>query len=274
MHKNNLYVIVLKSMELSDVLRKLKNSEISLEEAELQLRITNFELLSDIARVDVHRTKRVGIPEAVIADCKTCEEVVSIARVLFKNEGRAIVTRVKDENYKALKLLAHECGAKIRLEKRARIIILGEPAGKNGGKVGVISAGTADIPVAEEAKVIAEEMGCSVIPIYDVGVAGIHRLFPELTKLVEAGVDAIVVAAGREGTLPAIVSGLVGVPVIGVPVSTGYGAGGKGEAALLSMLQSCSVLAVVNIDAGFVAGAFAARIASLASKNREKNGQG
>jgi NCAIR mutase (PurE)-related protein len=258
-------------MEISDVLRKLKNSEISLEEAELQLRITNFEILSDIARVDVHRTTRTGIPEAVIADCKTCEEVVSIARVLLKKEGRAIVTRVKDEDYGALKSLAEEAGAKIRVEKRAKIIVIGGPAVKNGGKVGVISAGTADIPVAEEAKVIAEEMGCSVIPIYDVGVAGIHRLFPELTKLVEGGVDAIVVAAGREGTLPALVSGLVGIPVIGVPVSTGYGAGGKGEAALLSMLQSCSVLTVVNIDAGFVAGAFAARIASLASKNRATN---
>ncbi len=271
MHKNNLYAIVFRSMELSDVLRKLKNSEISLEEAERQLRITNFELISDIARVDVHRAKRVGIPEAVIADCKTCDEVVSIARVLLKNEGRAIITRIKDEDYPALESLACECGAKIRLEKRAKIIVIGESAAKNGGKVGVISAGTADIPVAEEAKVIAEEMGCSVTSIYDAGVAGIHRLFPELTKLIEAGVDSIVVVAGREGTLPAIVSGLVSVPVIGVPVSTGYGAGGKGEAALLSMLQSCSVLAVVNIDAGFVAGAFAARIASLASKNRKIN---
>ncbi|MCZ7398549.1 MAG: phosphoribosylaminoimidazole carboxylase [Candidatus Methanoperedens sp.] len=216
MHKNNLYAIVFKSMELSDVLKKIKSNEISLEEAERQLRITNFELLSDIARVDVHRAKRTGIPEAIIADCKTCDEVASIARVLLKNEGRAIVTRVKDEDYKELKSLAKEFGAKIRLEKRAKIIVIGEPVGKNGGKVGVISAGTADIPVAEEAKVIAEEMGCSVTSIYDVG----------------------------------------------------------GEAALLSMLQSCSVLAVVNIDAGFVAGAFAARIASLASKNREKNGQG
>ncbi len=259
-------------MELSDVLRKFKNSEISLEEAERQLRITNFELISDMAKIDVHRAKRVGVPEAVIADCKTSDEVVSIARALLKNEGRAIITRVKEEDYPALKSLASECGAKIRLEKRAKIIVIGESACKNGGKVGVISAGTADIPVAEEAKVIAEEMGCSVTSIYDVGVAGIHRLFPELTRLVDAGVDAIVVVAGREGTLPAIVSGLVNVPVIGVPVSTGYGAGGKGEAALLSMLQSCSVLTVVNIDAGFVAGAFAARIASLASKNRDING--
>ena len=255
-------------MELSDTLKKLKNNEISLEEAERQLRITNFELLSDIARVDIHRAKRVGIPEAVLADCKTCDEVVSITGVHLKNEGRAIVTRAGEEIYAALKSIAKETGSKIRWEKRARVVVIGETRAKTGGKVGVISAGTADIPVAEEAKVIAEEMGCTVTAIYDVGVAGIHRLFPELTKLIEAGVDAVVVAAGREGTLPAIVSGLVDVPVIGVPVSTGYGAGGKGEAALLSMLQSCSVLAVVNIDAGFVAGAYAARIANLAAKHR------
>lgn len=227
-------------------------------------------MLSDIARVDVHRGKRVGIPEAIIADCKMCDEVVSIARVHVKNEGRAIITRVSEENYEALKSLAEELQSKIRWEKRARMVILGDPVEKTGGQVGVISAGTADIPVAEEAKVIAEEMGCSVMAIYDVGVAGIHRLFPELTRLAETGVDVIVVAAGREGTLPTIVSGLVDVPVIGVPVSTGYGAGGRGEAALLSMLQSCSVLSVVNIDAGFVAGAFAARIANLAAKHRLK----
>lgn len=257
-------------MELSDILKKLKNNEMNPEEAERQLRITNYELLSDIAKIDVHRAKRVGIPEAVMADCKTCDEVASIARVHLKKEGRAIITRVCDENYAALKSLAEETGSKIRWSKRAKIVVLGDSTEKTGGKVGVISAGTADIPVAEEAKTIAEEMGCSVTAIYDVGVAGIHRLFPELTKLVEAGVDAIVVAAGREGTLPAIVSGLVDVPVIGVPVSTGYGAGGKGEAALLSMLQSCSVLTVVNIDAGFVAGAFAARIANLAAKHRKQ----
>lgn len=258
-------------MDISDILKKLKNNEISIEDARMQLRITNFELLSDIARVDVHRAKRVGIPEAIIADCKTCEDVISIARVHLENEGRAIITRACEDNYASLRSLADETNSKIRWEKRARIIIIGEPVTRTGGKVGVISAGTADIPVAEEAKVIAEQMGCSATAIYDAGVAGIHRLFPDLIKLVRTGVDAVVVAAGREGTLPSIVSGLVDVPVIGVPVSTGYGAGGKGEAALLSMLQSCSVLTVVNIDAGFVAGAFAARIANLASKNRSIN---
>ncbi len=257
-------------MDLSDILKKLKNNEITLEEAECKLKLTNFELLSNIARIDIHRTKRVGIPEAIMADCKSCDDVVSIARVHLKNEGRVIVTRASNENYNALKSLAEEMGFNVRWSKPARIVIIGDPAGKTGGSVGIISAGTADIPVAEEARVIAEEMGCSTTAIYDVGVAGIHRLFPELTRLVEAGVDAIVVAAGREGTLPSIVSGLVDMPVIGVPVSTGYGAGGKGEAALLSMLQSCSVLTVVNIDAGFVAGAFAARIANLAAKHRNQ----
>lgn len=256
-------------MHISEILKKLKNEEISLKEAESQLRITNYESVSDIAKVDVHRIKRVGIPEAIIADCKTCEEVVSIASVQLKKEGRAIVTRASENNYASLISLANETNSKIRWEKRARIVILGESTSKEGGSVGIISAGTADIPVAEEAKVIAEEMGCSVTAIYDVGVAGIHRLFPELTRLIKEGVDSIVVVAGREGTLPTIVSGLVDVPVIGVPVSTGYGAGGRGKAALLSMLQSCSVLTVVNIDAGFMAGAFAARIANLAAKHRD-----
>jgi NCAIR mutase (PurE)-related protein len=106
------------------------------------------------------------------------------------------------------------------------------------------------------------------ITAYDVGVAGIHRLFPQISRLKETGVDAVIVAAGREGTLPTIVSGLIDVPVIGLPVSTGYGAGGSGQAALMSMLQSCSVISVVNIDAGFVAGAFAAQIANKVAKAR------
>jgi len=260
-------------MDPSDILNKFKNNEISLREAERQLKVSGFEQLSNIARVDVQRKKRTGIPEAIIADCKTCEDVVSIARVQIKNEGKAIITRASEENYRALCSLAAKMGKDIRWSERARIVVIGFTAEKTGGRVGIISAGTADIPVAEEAKEIAFEMGCEVTTIYDVGVAGIHRLFPELGKLATDGVDAIVVAAGREGTLPAIVAGLMDVPVIGVPVSTGYGAGGKGEAAILSMLQSCSVLAVVNIDAGFVAGAFAARIANLAAINRnEKRG--
>ena len=257
-------------MDLSDTLKKFKNGEISLNEAESHVKLASYQDLSNIAKVDIHRAKRTGIPEAIIADCKTCDDVVSIARAQIKSEGRTIITRVSDEHYRNLDSLAHEMDMEIRWSQRARVAVIGAPAKKTGGRIGVISAGTADIPVAEEAKEIAIEMGCTVSTLYDVGVAGIHRLFPELGKLMSEGVDAIVVAAGREGTLPAIVAGIVDVPVIGVPVSTGYGAGGKGEAAILSMLQSCSVLAVVNIDAGFVAGAFAARIANLAARNRNE----
>ncbi|TKY91356.1 MAG: phosphoribosylaminoimidazole carboxylase, partial [Candidatus Methanomarinus sp.] len=142
----------------------------------------------------------------------------------------------------------------------------GSTVKKTGGAIGIITAGTVDIPVAEEAKVIAVEMGVEVYTIYDVGAAGIHRLFGRIKEIIEPGVDCIVVAAGREGTLPTIISGIVDVPVIGVPVSSGYGAGGNGIAALYTMLQSCSVLTVVNIDAGFTAGAYAARIANMMAK--------
>jgi NCAIR mutase (PurE)-related protein len=147
------------------------------------------------------------------------------------------------------------------------MIILSDGTGvvSHNGVVGILTAGTADIRVAEEAKAIAQEMGCTVFTAYDVGVAGIHRLFSALKDM--AGAHVFVVVAGREGTLPSIVAGLVDRPVIGVPVSTGYGHMGKGEAALASMLQSCSVLAVVNIDAGVVAGAFAARIARLVAEH-------
>ncbi|HJJ79101.1 MAG TPA: nickel pincer cofactor biosynthesis protein LarB, partial [Methanocorpusculum sp.] len=137
----------------------------------------------------------------------------------------------------------------------------------SGGKVAILTAGTSDIRVAEEARAIAEEMGACVVTAYDVGVAGIHRLFPALEKV--SGADVYVVCAGREGTLPSVVAGLVDRPVIGVPVSTGYGYMGQGQAALASMLQSCAVITVVNIDAGFTAGAFAARTAALIAEGRK-----
>ncbi len=130
------------------------------------------------------------------------------------------------------------------------------------GKIGLIAAGTADLPVAEEARVVAEVCGCEVIKAYDVGIAGIHRLVEPLEEIVNANVAAIIVVAGMEGALPSVVASLVNIPVIGVPTSVGYGLGGKGVAALLSMLQNCSPgLAVVNIDNGVGAGTFAAKCA-------------
>jgi len=130
-----------------------------------------------------------------------------------------------------------------------------------GGRVGILTAGTSDIPVAEEARVTAEVLGCQVRTAYDIGVAGIHRMAPVIRRMAEWKADVLIVAAGREGALSTLVSALVDIPVIGLPISTGYGHGGNGETALSAMLQSCSPLVVVNIDAGFVAGAAAARFA-------------
>ncbi|MFW9831569.1 MAG: nickel pincer cofactor biosynthesis protein LarB, partial [Candidatus Thorarchaeota archaeon] len=134
---------------------------------------------------------------------------------------------------------------------------------QTGGKIGIVAAGTSDRQIAEAARIMAEQMGCQVFIAHDVGVAGVHRLFPELAEMIEAGIDVLIVAAGMEGALPSLVTGLVDIPVIGLPISTGYGLGGEGLGALISMLQSCSLgLAVVNIDNGIGAGAIAALIAN------------
>src|SRR4030065_2682874 len=139
-------------MDPSDILKKFKNNEISLRETEKQLKVSGYEELSSIARVDIHRKRRTGIPEAIIADCKTCEDVVSIARIQIENEGRAIITRASEENYRDLCSLATEMGEDIRGSERARVAVIGIPSEKTGGRGGVISAGTAGIPVAEEAR--------------------------------------------------------------------------------------------------------------------------
>jgi len=140
-----------------------------------------------------------------------------------------------------------------------------------GGHVGIVTAGTSDLPAADEARVIAEAMGCTVRMVADVGVAGLHRLFPPLAALLTWGADALIVAAGMDGALPSVVAGLVPLPVVGLPTMIGYGAGGQGEAALLSMLQSCAPgLTVVNIDNGIGAGVAAARIANQSAAARER----
>jgi len=255
-------------MNLRDVLEKYKSGDLSLNDAQKQIQLSNFSTLSDIANIDHTRQERTGIPEVVLAEGKYDNDLVAIVNHCLSVNKRVVVTRLEASRYSKSGLSEIESQVH-EWDERSRVLVLGnKDVKKTGGIIGVISAGTADIAVANEAAIIAREMGCEIITAYDVGVAGIHRLFPYLTKMMGAGISAIVVAAGREGTLPSIVAGLVDVPVIGVPVSTGYGIGGKGEAALYSMLQSCSVLSVVNIDAGFVAGAFAAQIANNCAKAR------
>jgi len=246
--------------DLRELLECFGRGEMDLEEALRRIKRRSFLAVEGLAKLDICRADRIGIPEAVLAEGKDKKDLVAISLAHLQATGSVIITRVSAAQLELLQSAKLPEGSELVHNSKARTVVIrsAKPPAKIGW-VGILTAGTADMPVAEEARVVAEEMGCNVISEYDVGVAGIHRLFPSLEKM--ADVDAFVVAAGREGTLPAVVAGLVESPVIGLPVSTGYGLGGSGKAALYSMLQSCSVLTVVNIDAGFVAGAYAAKIA-------------
>jgi hypothetical protein len=251
---------------LQDVLSRYKNGEITIESAAEEIEGIRLDHIGDFACLDLGRAMRCGMPEVVLAEGKDPAHLARIAVRHAEATGRCIITRVMPEQVTSIKNFAENKGIEIHYHEAGRVLVLAKGAAPKltGGVVAVITAGTSDIRVAEEAKIIAEEMGCEVRTAYDVGAAGIHRLFPALKPLLSAHV--FIVCAGREGTLPAVVAGLVDKPVIGVPVSTGYGYMGEGRAALASMLQSCSVIAVVNIDAGFTAGAFAARIANSGVK--------
>ncbi|MDD1716338.1 MAG: nickel pincer cofactor biosynthesis protein LarB [Methanolinea sp.] len=251
---------------LREVLAGYREGAITLEDAVRQIEGLRIEAVGELARLDLGRSMRCGIPEVVLAEGKDAVQLATIAGKGVEMSGKSIISRLSPEQFEALKPLGEKEGHRLIYYEKARMAVLtSEPRSPTGkGVVAIITAGTSDIQVAEEARVIAGEMGCQVRTAYDVGAAGIHRLFPALRDCLDAHV--FVVAAGREGTLPAVVAGLVDRPVIGVPVSTGYGYMGKGKAALASMLQSCSVIAVVNIDAGFIAGAFAARIANMVAE--------
>jgi NCAIR mutase (PurE)-related protein len=231
--------------------------------------VTNFspvdsnDLVNGSARPDLGREERTGVPEIIFASGKDFEQIAALVDSFVLRTGRAIVSRIAPTP--ARELVRRYDGHQTRVAIRAQMVVVRAPdyRAPEGGRVGIITAGTSDLPVAEQAQIVAEEMGCAVTLASDVGVAGIHRLFGPLRQMLETGVDAIVVAAGMDGALPSVVSGLVDVPVIGLPTSTGYGLGGKGLAALLSMLQTCAPgLSVVNIDNGVGAGATAALIAN------------
>lgn len=225
-----------------------------------------------IANLDVGREVRKGLPEVILAEGKAPKDVGEIVEAMVKRTGRAIVSRA---SRKYLKLIRSKriSRSNIKFFEKSGIITVklkSYRAKETGGRVGLLTAGTSDIPVAEEAIVIAEEMGCKTRAYYDVGVAGLHRLFEPLTQLLKWDSDVILVVAGREGALPTVVAGLVDLPVIGVPTSKSYGFGDKGIAALAAMLQSCSLgMAVVNIDSGVGAGSIGALIANRASKHRQ-----
>lgn len=251
-------------MEITDVLESLKIGKITVSEARKLLSLYSIEKIEDFAQIDTGRKHRKGIPEVIFAEKKSAEEIKKIVTRLMEKSDSVLVSRIQKSIYPKIVSFAKAKKLKIKDGKNTTTLLIYKNTLKNtGGKVGVVTAGTSDIGVAEEARLTCEAMHCSTITSYDVGIAGLHRLFPIIKKFIEEDVDVIVVAAGMEGALASVVSSLVNVPVIGVPTSVGYGYGEKGVAALASMLQSCSLgLSVVNIDNGIGAGAVAANIAN------------
>ncbi len=246
----------------ADSIRKLfdqvRRGELSPDEAVERVRHLPFEDLG-FAKLDHHRALRSGMPEVIFGQGKTPAQMAAIFSRLAKHGGNILATRASEEQFAAVKKKV----PKARYSPLAQAITLQREKKKYGkGIIAVVSAGTSDIPVAEEAVVTAELMGNDVEHLYDVGVAGIHRLMANRASLTRARV--VIVCAGMEGALPSVVGGLVGVPVIAVPTSVGYGAAFKGLAALLGMMNSCaSNVSVVNIDNGFGAGYVAALINRL-----------
>jgi pyridinium-3,5-biscarboxylic acid mononucleotide synthase len=249
-------------MLASDSIRKLfeqvRRGKLSPDDAVQRLRHLPFEDLG-FAKIDHHRALRAGMPEVIFGEGKSPAQVAQIFSRLAKHAGNVLATRADEKQFAAVKRKVR--GAEFR--ELGRAIVLQRDAHEYGkGTVAVVSAGTSDIPVAEEAVVTAEIMGNEVEHFYDVGVAGIHRLLAIREALTKARV--VIVCAGMEGALPSVVGGLVGVPVIAVPTSVGYGASFKGLTALLGMLNSCaSNVSVVNIDNGFGAGYVASLINRL-----------
>jgi len=257
------------NMQIRDILEKFDKKKISISEAEKLLKLNGIEEVEGLAKIDVSRQLRKGVPEIILAEGKLPEHTAKIAVRALARNGSVIISRISDADDKAIRKGLPK-GVSIEKSALARIIVLRKGPKKKvtNGKVGIITAGTSDMAVAEEAKVILREMGCKAVCTYDVGVAGIHRLFPSIKMMIEEDVDAIIAVAGREGAMPTIIAGLVDIPVIGVPTSVGYGFGDKGIAALQSMLQACSLgVATVNIDSGVAAGVIAGLIARRASKS-------
>lgn len=255
---------------IEDILKSVQSGRLSVEQGLNDLAQLPYENIGGFARIDHHRKIRRGVPEVIFGEGKTAEQLAEIFNHMAERSDQVLATRVVENIYTALdgKLpddtIYHQPSKLLYLDRN--------PHRKRLDGMIVMAAGTSDIPVAEEAAITAELMGHTVIRIYDVGVAGLHRLLDQLEVLRRANV--IVVVAGMEGALPSVVAGLVQAPLVAVPTSIGYGANFKGLSALLTMLNSCSNgVAVVNIDNGFGAGSLGAMINQLAYKNFERDGE-
>lgn len=250
-------------MDVSEILESLNLGKISTAKARKLLSLYAVEQIEDFAKIDTSRRLRRGIPEVIFAEKKELADLKKIVLATTAKVDSVLVSRINKDHYKKMMDFSKKNKMKVQTGKNTTTLLFYKNLRSTGGKVGILTAGTSDVGVAEEARLVCEAMGCSCICSYDIGIAGIHRLFPVIKRLIHEEVDAIIVVAGMEGALASVVSSLVDIPVVGVPSSVGYGYGAKGVAALASMLQSCTLgLTVVNIDNGIGAGAFAANVAN------------
>ena len=249
---------------MKDILERLVSGELDIGEAEQLLKANTILEFDEIAKFDAQRSNRTGFPEAVFSQSTDYEDLIKIIRnYLERSDEDLIITKLSPDRYEKIIEDLGENSHIFDYNRRAQILVIRKEIIEREpiAKIGIITAGTSDINIAEEARVIVEEGGCEAITSYDIGVAGIHRLFPQIAHMVGEGVRAFIVCAGMEGALPSVVAGLVDVPVIAVPTSVGYGVGEGGRVALDAMLQSCAPgIAVVNIDNGFGAAVFALTI--------------
>jgi NCAIR mutase (PurE)-related protein len=252
-------------MDLHTILDRFANGSLSLSDVEKEISIHAIERIGEIAKLDVGREMRKGMPEIIFAENKEYNDVIKIALAAIRRNGQTVVSRVRKNELSRVANALKKNGLLVEVGKKSTTLLASDKSfGRKmtGAKIGIIAAGTSDIGVAEEARLVAKAMGCEAMASYDVGIAGMHRLFPALREMMMQNAGAIVVVAGMEGALASVVTSMVDIPVVGVPTSIGYGFGANGIAALASMLQSCSLgLAVVNIDNGVGAGAYAASVA-------------
>ncbi len=258
---------------MRDVLRRLVAGELSEDQALAELRRIQLDELAGKAKLDLGRHLRRGLPEVVLAPGKSPREAARLAVAMAERQGQGLISRMSDAHRAALAEAARGMEI-VSYSTSARVMRRGFAPDAVEGKVGILTAGTSDVPAADEARMVVEACGLEARLDADLGVAGLHRFVAPLAAMLDWGADVLIVAAGMDGVLPGLVAGLVDAPVIGLPVSTGYGRGGAGEAALTTMLQSCSTgLVAVNIDNGVGAGAAAALIAARAAQGRRRGRQ-
>ena len=260
-------------MEIRKILEKLARGEMTVAAAEQELRIYSIEYVEkNLAKIDPLRELRSGIPEVIFAQGKEFKGLLKIILATVSKKKFAVISKVSTE-YEG-RLCTELEKNNLKISKGINTILVSTKSHrfpKRNGKVGILCAGTSDIKIAEEAKIMAEVMGCQTVIEYDVGISGIHRTLKAIANMIDAKVHIIIVVAGMEGALGSFVSSVTDIPVVGVPTSIGYGFASNGIAALASMLQTCTMgMTVVNIDNGIGAGAFAAMVANKMSAEHKK----